>query len=220
MTNVFLTENHFYNTVFSDEKWWRVGEGSNHKYWCFAGEKAPSHPRTQHPDQLRILGAMSRKGVAPLHEFPTQQKITSQIYCSAVQDSLLPWIKEKHMRHGIWQQDGAGVHRGALVNKFVKDSFPAGTLTHPPYSPDLAPIERLWAIQQRRVGQDRAKNREELREIVLEEWDRVSRETTGKLVDSLERRIVKVMEVNGGWPEDKDAVELCGHVYETPVYQF
>ena len=67
----------------------------------------------------------------------------------------------------------------------------------PPYSPDLNPIENLWADLKKRVEQHNAKTVEELKEAVEQEWRKTDAQLCQKLVASMPARIAKVLQYNG-----------------------
>ena len=99
----------------------------------------------------------------------------------------------------ILEQDGAPSHRSKsnlhLLNKLFNEN---GWIQNPPNSPDLAyPIENLWAILKPRVKNRGPKNIEELKKIILEEWNSVPIELIHKLCDGYIWRIKKVIELGG-----------------------
>ncbi len=51
----------------------------------------------------------------------------------------------------------------------------------PPYSPDLNPIENLWADLARRVEKFQCDSMEELQDIVAEQWKETDKELLRKL---------------------------------------
>ena len=54
----------------------------------------------------------------------------------------------------------------------------------PPHSPDLNPIENLWADLKRRVEAHHPRSIAELKEIVTLEWENTSTLTCSNLVDT------------------------------------
>jgi len=67
----------------------------------------------------------------------------------------------------------------------------------PSNSPDLNPIENLWAIVKRNVEKRRPKNLSELESFLGEEWDNIPNSLLISLVDSMSRRCNEVIEKNG-----------------------
>ncbi|KAG3078758.1 hypothetical protein PI124_g19736 [Phytophthora idaei] len=70
----------------------------------------------------------------------------------------------------------------------------------PARSPDLTPIENLWAILSRTVynnGKKHYSSVAELRAAVLAAWDAVDEATLAKLVDSMPKRLVGMLDKKG-----------------------
>jgi len=67
----------------------------------------------------------------------------------------------------------------------------------PPYSPDLNPIENLWNDLKRRVERRNARNVEELKQHVQEEWVATNQEFIKKLVYSMPKRCKAVVKADG-----------------------
>ena len=71
----------------------------------------------------------------------------------------------------------------------VKTKKKIETLNWPPFSPDMNPIEHLWDELERRMKKYHPKNKEELKEILLKEWNNIGTDVTEKLVDSVPNRL-------------------------------
>ena len=67
----------------------------------------------------------------------------------------------------------------------------------PPYSPDLNPIENLWADLKKRVERHNCTNVVALESAVRFEWKETSKELCQKLVGSMPKRIALLFELNG-----------------------
>ena len=67
----------------------------------------------------------------------------------------------------------------------------------PSNSPDLNPIENLWAIIKRNVELRRPKNLSELEHFLGEEWRNIPNSLLISLVNSMPQRCREVIENNG-----------------------
>ena len=67
----------------------------------------------------------------------------------------------------------------------------------PSNSPDLNPIENLWAIVKRETERRMPKNLNELERIMVEEWNAIPVSVLINLVDSMKRRCEEVIVKNG-----------------------
>ena len=73
-------------------------------------------------------------------------------------------------------------------------------LEQPSFSPDLNPIEHLWDTLGRAVrsGDNPPTNLRQLRDALVQEWDRLPRGTLETLVGSMPRRLAAVIAARGG----------------------
>ena len=67
----------------------------------------------------------------------------------------------------------------------------------PSQSPDLNPIENLWAILNAKASDRRPQNDEELFEALEFEWNRLDVSILENLVDSMNRRCQMVIDSHG-----------------------
>ena len=59
-------------------------------------------------------------------------------------------------------------------------------LEWPAQSPDLNPIDHLWAIQDQKAGTQCLKKKEELKILFQEAWTQIDPDMTKKLVESMQ----------------------------------
>ncbi|KAJ1310446.1 hypothetical protein OPQ81_007179 [Rhizoctonia solani] len=99
----------------------------------------------------------------------------------------------------IYQHDNASAHKAkACVNWLNNHGIKV--MDWPPYSPDLNPIENLWAEIKRRLGtyEFPPQSIHELWERVQAEWDGIKPKYCRKLVESMPRRMKQVLDRKGG----------------------
>ncbi len=63
---------------------------------------------------------------------------------------------------------------------------------------DLTPIEHLWAILKWKVEERKVSNIHQLRDVIMEEWNRTPVATCEALVNSMPKRVKAVLENYGG----------------------
>ena len=69
----------------------------------------------------------------------------------------------------------------------------------PSQSPDLNPMENLWANMKINVMKRHPKNLQELQNMVDEEWSKFGPELAQHLVESMPRRIQAIIAVDGDY---------------------
>lgn len=102
----------------------------------------------------------------------------------------------EHAEQWWFLQDRDPKHRSAIVRTWL---FNHGIqcIDFPPYSPDLNPIEHLWADLARRVEKRPAPTMEQLQDIVAEEWAATPRAVIQSLVNSMPARCQAVIDAKG-----------------------
>lgn len=100
----------------------------------------------------------------------------------------------------IFQQDGDPKHTAKIVQEWIKNQD-FQLLEWPAQSPDLNPIENLWAILKKRLASYEMppKNIDELWSRVQKEWRDLPNPTIEKLVESMPRRLNSVIKAEGLW---------------------
>jgi len=94
------------------------------------------------------FGQDARTGLVPLDGDPESARggvtarVIVEVYCA-----FLPVILEPG---DIFMQDGASVHTARIVKRILQE-MGVTVMDWPPYSPDLNPIENLWAIMKAEI---------------------------------------------------------------------
>ena len=116
-------------------------------------------PRTQPEDipynlqvqsggfSVMFWGCFSSHGFGPLIAFPAG-KIDSIAYKELLEKTAVPYLKKlqaKKRQKFIFMQDNAPSHKSKLVMDFLKN-VNIQVFDWPPQSPDMNPIETVWAI--------------------------------------------------------------------------
>ena len=117
-----------------------------------------------------------------------QGNVTGLYYRDQViEPSVVPYA-HRHGNAFISQDDNARSHRA----RFVQGHLQFGRITTLPWlvrPPDLSPIEHLWDVLGRRVQRrlQKPQDTSELADAVQEEWRRIPRATTGRLIMRMRR---------------------------------
>lgn len=71
-------------------------------------------------------------------------------------------------------------------------------LVTPPQSPDINPIEHLWAIIEKELQKFNITSKTSLKDKILEVWSSISPSITENLVKSMHNRLQDVIRAKGG----------------------
>ena len=114
----------------------------------------------------------------------------------------LPFAQEGRRLCGeewIFQQDNAAIHNAPVTKKYLLEQN-IRLLDHPAYSLGLNPIENLWGLIDVKdyEGGRQYSAISELKNTILDAWEKIHSVQLQKLVDSMLSRIFKVIKANGG----------------------
>jgi hypothetical protein len=194
---------------WSDDRWIRVLFGDE-TYICLGAQGRVWVQRpidtaydSQHmvqgqsnfPEKIGIWACFSSQGVGGLRIF--DGNMNTREYTDTMQKFLLPSFKRFYPNQE-WKyiQDNATYHK----SKGSHTWFHGKSITLikiPPHSPDLNPIENLWADLKRRIQFRFPRNIAQLKACVKEEWECTPSLTCSNLVDSMHGRMLAVIEAEG-----------------------
>lgn len=183
---------------FSDEASFECQRATRQRVWQPMGSPAPVTERVKHPTKVMIWGMFSYHGTGRLHV--CEGSMNSASYLQVLQTRMIPQLNEWFPQNeGIFQQDGAPCHTARVVKRYL-DEANITLLEWPGNSPDLNPLENLWAIIKRRLAAKTITTKQELIVEIIRIWhnDQDIHGILHNLVDSMPRRIAKVIEAKGG----------------------
>lgn len=144
---------------------------------------------------IMVWACFSYYGVGPIHWI--RDIMDGPGYVKIMQDIMLPYASDEMPLIWVFQQDNDPKHTSKVAKKWFADN---GTrvLEWPAQSPDLNPIENLWADVKKVVAQKSPTNISELWETIRAAWSSIPPERCQKLVDSMPRRCAAVLHNKGG----------------------
>lgn len=153
--------------------------------------------------KVMIWGAMTRHGVGPI--VMVEGNLNAEGYARIVRETIVPYLlglMDAHGRPFVFVEDNAPVHNAGIVNAVFEQSG-ALRIDWPACSPDLNPIEHLWAWLKRELYGLPTPPRtiEDLKTKVTELWSRIPRELCQNLSLSMPNRMTKCLAANGWYFE-------------------
>jgi transposase len=152
---------------------------------------------------------MKMMGLTDLPGNPESKRgeVIKHILLELALKKILPQILDSYPDF-IFMQDGAGIHQWKEVSAWLKEKG-YRRMVWPPYSPDLNPIEHVWAELKKLVyklhpelysmtGSDTV-IKEKIKSAVYEVWEHLSDDFLYSLVDSMEERVEAVRLARGGY---------------------
>ena len=198
--------------LFSDEssfELFHTPNRQNDRVWTNSSANVRPTEKVKFPGKIMVWGVMSYRALSHLHIIPKGQTVTSEYYVEVILKQSLAstmlrtgdsgTILERELlperSKAIFQQDGAPPHTSKRSQEWLKSNMP-GFWTKdiwPPNSPDLNPIENLWAILKSKLdSMERATNINMLEKQLLLAWKEISPDTLEKLIAGMPIELINV----------------------------
>lgn len=185
--------------IFSDEKKFNLDGPDGYKYYWRDLRRPPRNfvQRQFGGGSVMVWGAFSAKGLSELAILRGKQ--ASAHYVWTVSEYMLPFAHRHYGTDFLYQQDNASIHVSHETRAFFVENQ-IDVIPWPARSPDLNPIENLWAILSSKVYANgkQYESVEELTDSILREWKAIRMEHLHHLVESMPHRCIAVIEHKGG----------------------
>lgn len=147
-----------------------------------------------------LWGYITGYGVGELVE--VDGTLNSEKYINILKEHLIPSLKMLAPENSPYYflQDNSPIHKSKIVMDWIENCEDLILIKNwPARSPDLNPIENLWAYMARKWDNNIQKSRKSVVNQAITIWEslRGSPEFTEKLADSMPNRLLKVIEANG-----------------------
>ena len=190
--------------IFSDESTFIVCENGR-KLWRIPGECLETDyvQLEQHPRQIMVWGAIGVGYKSPLLVF--EGNCNKESYISLLEENgIIPGLNALFgEREFVFQQDNAPPHVAKQTVDWLQERVHLLT-SWPPHSPDLSPVEMMWAITKARVDTTGVTTKHDLFERVRQVWDEIPQSFVDNMASSFEARLRTVIRLcgdslNGHW---------------------
>jgi DDE superfamily endonuclease len=174
--------------------------------WCWTHDSDSLQPH--HVKQmvkhgggsLMIWGCMTVNG--PGNMVKITGKMDQHLYREILSDDLNQTIAHYRMKPArvIFQHNNDSKHTAKSVKTWINQQ-PFQVLDWPAQSPDLNPIENLWAILKHHLNQYETppSGMLELWDHVQEKWDGITADECKRLIDTMPECIEAVLKAKGLW---------------------
>jgi len=184
--------------IFSDEKKFNLDGPDGIQYYWRDLRKEPQyfHKRQGGGASVMVWAAFSGNGKTKLALLDGHQDSTK--YCTTLGSFLLPVASLIGGPAWVFQQDNAPIHVSRATKEWL-DNRNVTRLSWPARSPDLNPVENLWGYLVRRVYRNdrRYNNVADLKRSLQLEWNMMPPAYFGKLLGSMNKRCVEVIQKKG-----------------------
>ena len=160
--------------------------------WRQAGQRyLPMNTVARSSSRISVMfwGCISGNGGKVLLKTP--QKCTSADYVKILKDAGIDTLEESQ----FFQDDNAPIHRSSLVIEFF-ESHGIAKEDWPPYSPDLNPIENVWAYMKRQM-RSMDVTPENLETTVFDIWNKIPAQFVENLYHSMPGRVSRCFSGRG-----------------------
>jgi transposase len=208
--------------MFTDRKRFEFrypGVKVNKGKWVVRGQKHEEY-KVNHAQGVNLYAGFTVYGMTKAHivagtsqhkssfqnkKGQAARKITSAEYRDVILKTLLPEgsmiFSSQGVTSWIFQQDNDPTHKVGLelVKEYNKrKTSNIAVMTWPPNSPDLSPIENVWAYVDRKVQARGCTSFAEFKATVLEELKEVPKSVLSNLCASMKERVKAVLQTGGG----------------------
>ena len=183
--------------IFTDETTFHLFTAPR-KIWRKKGENYVART-VKHPLKIQAWGCFAASGFGRLFLF--SGNMDTQKLVEIYEEALLPSVQDLFgdcQEPWFLQEDNDPKH----MSKLAKEWRLLHSINHldwPAQSPDLNPIEDVWAVLKANVAQRKSRTEQGLKRVIKEHWAYITIEFGQKLIESIPKRLQVVIEGKGDY---------------------
>lgn len=164
--------------------------------WRKKGEIVKA-PKVKHSAKVHVYGCFSEEGFGNIYCFT--DNLDGELLCIIYKTTLLLSARKFFGDHDhSWklQEDNDPKHMSKKAQKWRKENN-INRISWPSQSPDLNPMENVWAVLKANVGNHKPTSVTDLIRIIKMEWKKLDKTFAKNLVISMKNRISEVISNEG-----------------------
>lgn len=202
------TDEDWLRVVWSDESPYYLRNAVRFRVWRCMGERLKKEyckGTVKHDKKINVWGCFSGLGIGPLHRI--HGIMNKHVYLDILKEVALPWCEEffppdeDGIHDYMFQQDKDPKHTSKLVMRWMKKNMNKihdDPKDWPAQSPDLNPIENLWAYLDFKTKDRVCNTEDELHQVLEEAWRNLPVDYLRTLALSMPHRLEAVLDARGG----------------------
>ena len=139
--------------IFIDETCYQLFRNTIRRWSLNPSAEVKRIPKNR--QKIMVWGGISIKGLIGYHSF--RNIMDGPYFVRILQDHLIPNAKNQFGRRWRLQMDNDPKHRSRVAQDFLSRETPE-VIDWPSNSPDVNPVENLWAIIKRRIEKRKPEN--------------------------------------------------------------
>ena len=143
---------------------------------------------------VMVWACFSHSGVGNIKII--EETMTGPVYVDILSRNLFESADKMGLHSFIFQQDNDPKHTSCIAKEFFAENN-INALEWPARSPDLNPIEHLWAHIKIKIAERMPKNISELKRFIIEEWNGIPKEVCEKYALSFKNRALAIYKAGG-----------------------
>ncbi|HRP37444.1 MAG TPA: IS630 family transposase [Candidatus Dojkabacteria bacterium] len=184
----------FRKVLFPDESIFQLNS-NNIKIFKGKHDPYPEQYKVNPNHKVMVWGGVSFRGKTSLHI--VSGRLNGDSYCNLLRDHQEE-IHDMFENETFWfLQDGAPCHKKKTTIQFIKDEITENIVPHPAQSPDMNPIELIWARMKDFVERQAPKTKDELKSAILDAWDNIDMALIKNCIQGIKKRMKKILKKKG-----------------------
>lgn len=191
------------SVIFSDESnYMLINRKTTPRVWRFSYEKYDERFVKKVVQggggSIGVWGCIGQKGTGCAATYTG--RLNALKYLDLLENNLRPSLDLLQSDDNDWyfQQDGATCHTAKSVTKWFKANE-INTIEWPPKSPDLSPIENLWAFIDTKINENPPDTLADLEVAIIRIWNEIPISKVIGLIESMPERVQACIDARGSY---------------------